>query len=257
MQSGGGNPTPAAAFTRRSIILVEVIAAIDADSAEPRVRSDPSSPSGKEVPLSPRHVHVVDDDRDVRCSISFMLNAAALESRPFASGVDFLDSLDDLKPGCILLDIRMPETDGFQVMSELAERGVEWPVIVMTGHGEVSVAVRAMKLGAIDFIEKPFEEDVLMGSLDRAFTLLKDRGEKAGRKRLAKERIDVLTAREHEVLQGLMAGLPNKMLARRLDISLRTVEMHRANMMDRLQVNSLAEALTLAVQAGVEPLDPA
>lgn len=185
-----------------------------------------------------------------------MLNAAELSSRPFASGSDFLDSLDDVQPGCVLLDIRMPEIDGFQVMSELEAKGIEWPVVVMTGHGEVSVAVRAMKLGAVDFIEKPFEEDVLMDSLDRAFTLLKDRGEKAERKRIAQERIAVLSAREREVLQGLMAGMPNKMLARRLDISLRTVEMHRANVMTRLQVGSLAEALTLAVQAGVEPIEP-
>ena len=184
-----------------------------------------------------------------------MLNAAELQSRPFASGTDFLENLEHLRAGCVLLDIRMPEIDGFQVMSELAERGIEWPVVVMTGHGEVSVAVRAMKLGAVDFIEKPFEEDVLMGSLDSAFKLLKDRGEKAERRRLAQDRVGILTAREREVLQGLMAGLPNKMLSRRLDISLRTVEMHRANMMDRLQVGSLAEALTLAVQAGVEPLE--
>jgi two-component system, LuxR family, response regulator FixJ len=197
----------------------------------------------------------VDDDRDVRCSISFMLNAADLKSRPFASGADFLDSIGELQPGCVLLDVRMPEIDGFQVMSELAAKGIEWPVVVMTGHGEVSVAVRAMKLGAVDFIEKPFGEDVLMGSLERALVLLKDRGEKAERRRVAQDRIAVLSAREREVLQGLMAGLPNKMLARRLDISLRTVEMHRANMMDRLQVGSLAEALTLGVQAGVEPLE--
>jgi two-component system, LuxR family, response regulator FixJ len=207
--------------------------------------------------LPSQYVHVVDDDREVRRSLSFMLGSAQFQSRPFASGSDLVESLDELQPGCVLLDIRMPEMDGFQVMSELASRGVDWPVVVMTGHGEVPVAVRAMKLGAVDFIEKPFEEDVLMGSLDRAFTLLKDRGEKADRRRVAQERIAVLTSREREVLQGLMAGLPNKVLARRLDISLRTVEMHRANMMDRLQVGSLAEALTLAVQAGVEPLDPA
>jgi two-component system response regulator FixJ len=198
---------------------------------------------------------VVDDDRDVRRSISFMLGAADLQSRPFASGPDLLDALPELQPGAILLDIRMPEMDGFQVMTELAQRGIEWPVVVMTGHGEVSVAVQAMKLGAIDFLEKPFGEDVLLASLDRAFVLLKDRGEKADRRRAAEDRIKLLSARESEVLRGLMAGLSNKMLARRLDISLRTVEMHRANMMDRLQVGSLAEGLTLAVQAGVEPLE--
>jgi two-component system response regulator FixJ len=141
-------------------------------------------------------------------------------------------------------------------MTELAERQVPWPVIAMTGHGEIPVAVRAMKLGAVDFLEKPFEEAVLLGSLDRAFGLLKDRGEKAAGKREAKARIGALSAREHEVLRGLMAGLSNKMLARRLDISLRTVEMHRANMMDRLAVGSLAEALTLGVQAALEPLSP-
>ena len=210
----------------------------------------------KEKALSSQHVHVVDDDRDVRRSISFMLGTAELSSRPFASGADFLESLGELDPGCVLLDIRMPEIDGFEVMAELSRRGIDWPVIVMTGHGEVSIAVRAMKLGAVDFIEKPFDEGLLLSSLDRAFGLLKDRGEKAERKRSAQDRIAALTTREHEVLQGLMAGLPNKVLARRLGISLRTVEMHRANMMDRLQAGSLAEALTLAVQAEIEPLEP-
>ena len=202
------------------------------------------------------NVYVVDDDREVRRSLSFMLGTADLNSRPFASGIDFLEALEGLKPGCILLDIRMPEVDGFHVMAELARKRVEWPVIVMTGHGEVSVAVRAMKLGAVDFIEKPFEEAILLSSLDRAFTLLKDRGETAERKQLAEDKVNALTAREKEVLQGLMAGMPNKLLARQLGISLRTVEMHRANMMDRLGVGSLAEALTLAVQAGVDPIDP-
>ena len=206
-------------------------------------------------PLLEGNVYVVDDDREVRRSLSFLLGTADVQSRPFGSGLDFLDALGDLKPGCILLDIRMPEVDGFHVMGELAQRQIEWPVIVMTGHGEVSVAVRAMKLGAVDFIEKPFEEDVLLSSLERAFELLKDRGEAAERRQQAQERVDALTGREREVLQGLMAGMANKVLARRLDISLRTVEMHRANMMDRLGVHSLAEALTLAVQAGVEPLD--
>jgi two-component system response regulator FixJ len=184
-----------------------------------------------------------------------MLGTAELTSRPFASGTDFLEALPDLKPGCILLDIRMPQIDGFHVMSELVQKHIEWPVIVMTGHGEVSVAVRAMKLGAVDFIEKPFEEAVLLSSLERAFVLLKDRGEATQRRQQAQERVNALTAREKEVLQGLMAGMANKLLARELDISLRTVEMHRANMMDRLGVDSLAEALTLAVQAGVEPLN--
>ncbi len=178
-----------------------------------------------------------------------MLGTAGIEAQPFTDGEDFLNGLEGLKPGCILLDVRMPKMDGFQVMAELESRRVDWPIVVMTGHGEVPVAVRAMKLGAVDFIEKPFGEELLLTSLDRAFTLLQDRGATAERKRNAEERVGQLTAREREVLQGLVAGLSNKLLAQRLDISLRTVEMHRANMMDRLQVSSLAEVLTLAVQA--------
>jgi two-component system response regulator FixJ len=200
-----------------------------------------------------KNVYVVDDDRDVRCSISFMLGTAGLNSRPFGSGADFLDSIEELQDGCVLLDIRMPEMDGFQVMTALDDRRTGWPVIAMTGHGEVPVAVRAMKLGAIDFLEKPFSESVLLDSLKRAFVLLEDRGAQVGRKKQAKDRLEALTRREFEVLQGLMDGLSNKLLARRLDISLRTVEMHRANMMARLAVSSLAEALTIGVQAGLEP----
>lgn len=197
---------------------------------------------------------MVDDDREVRTSIAFMLNASRLQARPFASGPELIDSIGDLEPGVILLDIRMPEMDAFQVMGALAELGVDWPVVVMTGHGEIAVAVRAMKLGAVDFLEKPFAEDVLLSALERAFQLLKERGEQAERRRLALRRIEVLSRRETEILRGLLAGLPNKMLSRRLDISLRTVEMHRANMMSRLEVGSLAEALMLAVVAGLEPL---
>lgn len=204
--------------------------------------------------LTSLKVYVVDDDHDVRASISFMLSTADMGSRPFADGEDFLAQIGELEPGCILLDVRMPRMDGFQVMTELEKLDIDWPIIVMTGHGEVPVAVRAMKMGAVDFIEKPFGEDLLLASLERAFGLLRDRGGKAEGKRQAKERVAQLTPREREVLQGLVAGYSNKLLARHLDISLRTVEMHRANMMDRLQVASLAEALTLAVQAEVPTL---
>ena len=198
---------------------------------------------------------MVDDDQDVRSSISFMLGAAGMTARAFRDGESFVEDVAQLDPGCILLDVRMPRMDGFQVMAALREANIDWPIIVMTGHGEIPVAVRAMKLGAVDFIEKPFSEDLLMSSLERAFLLLKDRGAKAERIRLARERIERLTPRELEVLRGLIAGYSNKLLAGHMGLSLRTVEMHRANMMDRLQVGSLAEALTLAVQAEVKPLD--
>ena len=206
--------------------------------------------------LKPHSVYVIDDDRDVRRSLSFMLGAADIRSHPFGSGQDFLEALPDLDPGCILLDLRMPHMDGFQIMDALAERRIDWPVIVMTGHGEVPVAVRAMKLGAVDFIEKPFSEQALLDSFAQAFALLKDREAAGRRRRDAHERADSLTAREKEVLQNLLAGQSNKEIAQSLGISLRTVEMHRGNMMDRLHAASLAEALTLALEAGITPAEP-
>ena len=206
--------------------------------------------------MTDRFVYVVDDDRDVRLTISHLLADAGLASHPFASGADFLSGLRELEPGCILLDIRMPEPDGLQVMEELQRCGVDWPAIVMTGHGDVPLAVRAMKLGAIDFLQKPFASEELLRCFERGFALLAERTATADRKRQARERVDLLTVRETEVLQGLMAGLSNKLLADRLGISLRTVEMHRGNMMDRLRVDNLAEALTLAIQAGLAPDRP-
>lgn len=128
-----------------------------------------------------RRVYLVDDDQDVRVSLSFLLRTAGIEPRPFASGIDFLTSIDELQPGCILLDIRMPTLDGFGVMAELARRGSEWPVIVITGHSDIAVAVQAMKLGAIDFLEKPFEGELLVSALDLGFLMLKERSEIAGR----------------------------------------------------------------------------
>lgn len=212
-------------------------------------------PAPEQAALS-HYVYVVDDDRDVRRSLSYMLAASDTRSHPFGSGADFLDAVPDLAPGCILLDLRMPTMDGFQVMAELARHGIDWPIIVMTGHGEVPVAVRAMKQGAVDFIEKPFSEEALLGCLATAFKLLNEREAAGRRKRAARERVDQLTTRETEVLEGLLAGESNKQLAQRLGISLRTVEMHRGNMMDRLEVANLAEALTLALEAGLTPAAP-
>jgi two-component system, LuxR family, response regulator FixJ len=204
-------------------------------------------------PLKSNYVYVVDDDRDVRRSLSFMLGAAEIRSHPYGSGADFLEALPDLEPGCILLDLRMPQMDGFHVMAELAERNVDWPVVVMTGHGEIPIAVRAMKLGAVDFIEKPFSEQALLACFSQAFSLLEERATSGKRRRDAHDRAALLTAREKEVLASLLAGQSNKQIAQSLGISLRTVEMHRGNMMDRLGAASLAEALTLALEAGIRP----
>lgn len=196
---------------------------------------------------------MVDDDRDVRLMLSYMLGEAKLESRPFASGADFLDALPGLQPGCILLDLRMPDMDGLAVMTELARRSIAWPVLFMTGHGEVSIAVEAMKRGAIDFLQKPFSEKALLSGLESGFVLLEQNKAASKRRADAAARIARLTGREHEVLQCLLAGLANKLIADRLGISLRTVEMHRGNMMVRLGVDNLAEALTLAMESGLAP----
>jgi len=182
-----------------------------------------------------------------------MLAASDIRPHPFGSGQDFLEALVDLTPGCVLLDLKMPGMDGFRIMGELATRGIDWPVVVITGHGEVPTAVRAMKAGAVDFIEKPFGEAALLSTLENAFRLLDEREATGQRLRAARERVSQLTARESEVLEGLLAGESNKQIAQRLGISLRTVEMHRGNMMDRLQVGNLAEALALALEAGLKP----
>ena len=178
-------------------------------------------------------------------------------SHPFASASDFLDGLDGLKPGSILLDLRMPDIDGFALMQTLRDRGIDWPVIVMTGGGDVPVAVQSMKLGAVEFLEKPIRLDPLLEALERTAALLDERLQAGERHRQAKARIEQLTTRELEVLQGLLAGQSNKELAQSLGISLRTVEMHRGNMMDRLGVASLAQAVALALEAGIRPSEKA
>lgn len=201
-------------------------------------------------------VYIVDDDRDVRSSTGFILGTLGMRTRPFASGLDFVDSLDHLEPGCVLLDMRMPEMDGVEVLRELSKRNINWPVIIMTGHGEIALAVQTMRMGAVDFIEKPFAEDLLQSCLARASQILEEEKGSSARVREAKARIEALSARELEILEALQDGLSNKDIAQRLDISLRTAEMHRANMMQRLGVKGLAEALRLAGDAGMERRSP-
>lgn len=199
-------------------------------------------------------VYIVDDDRDVRSSISFMLGTSGWRTKPFTSGQEFVDTLDELEPACVLLDIRMPGLDGVQVLQTLVGQEIGWPVVIMTGHGEIPLAVQTMKLGAVDFLEKPFEEEPLQACLGRAWELLERVTEEERCQREARSSIERLTQRELEVLQGLRGGLSNKLVAHQLGISLRTAEMHRANMMARLRVKSLAEALRIASEAGLSPV---
>ncbi|WP_030539933.1 response regulator FixJ [Sphingobium sp. DC-2] len=197
-------------------------------------------------------IYVVDDDDAIRRSLSFMLRTSGYAVRLFEGGAAFLKEAAGLEPGCVLLDVRMPDIDGLEVHRELRARGIMLPVVIMTGHGHIDMAVAAMKAGASDFIEKPFEKAALLGCIEAARKLLMaDRGATA-RANDARARLNILTEREREVLDGLVEGLPNKTIAFDLGISPRTVEIHRANLMQKLEVKSLAEALRIAFHAGLE-----
>lgn len=200
----------------------------------------------------PRVVHLVDDDATVRRSVGFMLKTSGHQVHSYESGVELLKCSGKLEVGCILLDIRMPGMDGLEVQQALHESGVSLPVIIMTGHGDVSLAVRAMKAGAVDFIEKPFERDKLLSSLEEGYRRLSRNEATDDRARDASVRLHALTPREREVLAGLAQGLPNKTIAYDLGISPRTVEIHRANLMTKLGVRSLSEALRIAFAAQLE-----
>ena len=203
---------------------------------------------------SRRTVHIIDDDDDVRESATLLLEASGYAVFPHASGVAFLEGADFDVPACVLLDIHMPRMDGLEVQRRLAERGVTFPVVVLTGQGDISIAVQAMKNGAFEFLEKPYLNEVLLEAVADAFKKLEATTEDRAVTTDARERVARLTKREMEVLQGLLAGLPNKLIAYELDISVRTVEIYRANVMDKLDARALSTAVRLALAAGVEPL---
>jgi len=196
-------------------------------------------------------VHIVDDEDAIRRSASFMLKTSGYAVETWPSGTAFLKEIRHVPEGCVLLDVRMPEMDGLEVQQALLDRGVTMPVIVLTGHADVSIAVRAMKAGAVDFLEKPFEKAVLLASIETAFARMASADGAAARAAEADVILGVLTPREREVLEGLAQGLPNKTIAYDLGISPRTVEVHRANLMAKLDVRSLSDALRLAFAAGL------
>ena len=194
-------------------------------------------------------VHLVDDDVAVRRSVSFMLKTMGFQVRTYETGDAFLKSAKDVEDGCILLDIRMPGMDGLELQQALQRKGVALPVVIMTGHGDITLAVEAMKAGAVDFIEKPLEKEALGRTLEEGFSRLSRKECARDRKLNATVRLQALTSRERSVLDGLLRGLPNKTIAGELGISPRTVEIHRANVMTKLQVRSLSEALRIALAA--------
>jgi two-component system response regulator FixJ len=199
------------------------------------------------VPVE-RIVHVVDDDAAVRRSLERLLDSAGLNAISYVSSLAFLDAAPNLLPGCLLLDIKMPGMDGLELQAVLRQRDVLIPVIMMTGQSDVQSAVRAMKAGAVDFIEKPYSDGVLLGAIEAALARV-DRANIDRETAEAAKRIATLTPREREVLVALVMGHPNKVIAFDLGISIRTVEVHRARMMGRLGIRQFAEAVRLAVLA--------
>ena len=200
----------------------------------------------------PRLVHIIDDEEPVRRSMAFMLKTSGFAVSVWENGVAFLREAKATDAGCVLLDIRMPEMDGWEVQREMAAHGIAMPVIVLTGHGDIATAVLAMRQGAIDFLEKPFEKAALLAALDRGFGTLDRREVASTSAQEARVRIAALTPREQDILRGLVRGHPNKTIAFDLGISARTVEVHRAHVMTKLGVHSLSDALRLAFAAGMD-----
>lgn len=197
-------------------------------------------------------VYIVDDDQAVRQSLHGLLSERPnLVIRVFASGDSFLENIEASDGGILLLDYQMPGRNGIEVMRELQDKQGKFLTIMLTGQGDISLAVQAMKAGASDFLEKPYDPHHLLNLLDEAFARFSETSGIAERREQARARIARLSPREHEVLMGLIEGRPNKVIAHQLDLSPRTVEIYRANMMEKLDVGSLSEALRLAYAAEV------
>jgi two-component system, LuxR family, response regulator FixJ len=196
-----------------------------------------------------RTVHVVDDDAAVRRSLERLLHSANHACISYPTPAAFLDAAPELPGGCVLLDVRMPGMDGLELQDRLNKLGVKLPVIVMTGQGDIQTAVQAMKAGAVDFIEKPFDENALLGAIEVALAQAAGHTDRTRAATEAARRIATLSPRERQVLDALVAGRPNKQIAFDLGLSVRTVEVHRAHMMERLGARQLAEAVRLAIMA--------
>ena len=196
-------------------------------------------------------VYVIDDDEAVRDSLAFLLRANEIEVQTYESGTVFLAVAAELKTGCVVTDVRMPEISGIELLRKLKELKVFLPVIVITGHGDVPLAVEAMKFGAADFLEKPFDEDILLAAVRAALNRQDSEGKRQAERAAIDDRLAALSNREREVLEGLVAGRANKQIAFDLGISPRTVEIYRANLMTKMQAASLSELVRMALTAGI------
>jgi len=196
-------------------------------------------------------VHVIDDDEAVRESLEFLLSTARLQVRTYDSATAFLSSLPNAQSGCIVTDVRMPEISGVDLLRRLKDLKIVMPVIVITGHGDVQLAVEAMKIGAADFIEKPFDDERLLAAVRSALGRLDKNSQQESERASLLGRLATLSSREREVLEGLVAGKPNKIIAFDLGISPRTVEIYRANVMTKMNAGSLSDLVRMALLAGL------
>ena len=196
-------------------------------------------------------VFIVDDDEAVRESLSILVETEGYTVKSFDSARGFLDGYAPGEAGCLVVDVRMPDMDGLELQAELVERGVNLPVIVVTGHGDVPLAVQAMKAGAVDFIEKPYNDQQLLDTIARALEMARSQQNQSSFAQEAKERVASLTPREAQVLEHLVAGRANKVIAYELGISPRTIEIHRAHVMEKMQARSLSDLVRMALEAGV------
>ena len=197
------------------------------------------------MPSEPPVVHVIDDDEAMRQSLAFLFRAAKIQAETYESANAFLDVLPEIKTGCVVTDVRMPGLSGIDLLRRLKDLRVALPVIVITGHGDVPLAVEAMKFGAVDFLEKPFDDEVLLGAVRSALNV-----QATDQERLEFQ-LASLSNRERDVLKGLAAGNPNKIIAFDLGISPRTVEIYRANVMTKMQATSLSDLVRMALVGGI------
>jgi two-component system response regulator FixJ len=198
-----------------------------------------------------RKVHVIDDDAAMRDSLNFLLDSAGFEVTLFETAQQFLDALPALAFGCVISDVRMPGIDGIELLKRLRTLNSGFPIVVMTGHGDVPLAVEAMKLGAMDFLEKPFEDERLIAMIEAALRVAEPAAKSDAVAQDIAARVASLSPRERQVMDGLVAGLSNKLIAREYDISPRTIEVYRANVMTKMQAGSLSELVRLAMRTGL------
>ncbi len=196
-------------------------------------------------------VHVIDDDEALRDSLAFLLRSAKIEVRTYASAAAFLDELPDARASCVITDVRMPGMSGIDLLRRLQELKIGLPVIVITGHGDVPLAVEAMKIGALDFLEKPFDDDVLLTSVRSALRRQDGETRRHTERTEIESKLAALSNRERDVLGGLVAGRANKQIAFDLGISPRTVEIYRANLMNKMQAGSLSDLVRMALIVGM------